>query len=138
MGLQFEWDPNKARVNQRKHQVTFEEAATVFADVLSVTVPDPDHSEYEQRYITVGLSQRHRLLMVAHTERNDRIRIISARELTPRPISPSAVQATRSPPPKTGYGTGACGRVDAHSAVHVPVGASSDARALASWLGAAS
>ena len=83
MGLQFEWDPNKARVNQRKHQVTFEEAATVFADVLSVTVPDPDHSEYEQRYITVGLSQRHRLLMVAHTERNDRIRITSARELTP-------------------------------------------------------
>jgi len=63
--------------------VTFEEAATVFADVLGVTVPDPDHSEYEQRYITVGLSQRYRLLMAAHTERNDRIRITSARELTP-------------------------------------------------------
>ena len=83
MGLQFEWDPEKARINQRKHQVTFEEAATVFADFLSVTVPDPDHSLSEERYITVGLSQRRRLLMVAHTERGSRIRIISARELTP-------------------------------------------------------
>jgi len=82
VGLQFEWDPDKARSNQRKHQVTFEEAATVFADVLGVTVSDPDHSMSEERYITVGLSQRHRLLMVAHTERGGRIRIISARELT--------------------------------------------------------
>ena len=73
----------KARNNQRKHQVTFEKAAAVFADVLSVTAPDPDHSEYEERYITVGLSQHHRLLMVAHTERSGQIRIISARELTP-------------------------------------------------------
>lgn len=83
MGLQFEWDPNKAINNQRKHKVTFEEAATVFADTLGVTVPDPDHSAREERYITVGLSQRQRLLMVAHTERSGRIRIISARELTP-------------------------------------------------------
>ncbi|MCD4737709.1 MAG: BrnT family toxin [Anaerolineae bacterium] len=83
MGLQFEWDTNKAHGNQRKHQVTFEEASTVFADVLGVTVADPAHSEYEERYITVGVSQRHRLLMVAHTERSGRIRIISVRELTP-------------------------------------------------------
>ena len=82
MGLQFEWDSEKAHSNQHKHKVTFEEAATVFADALSITVSDPDHSEYEERYITVGLSQRHRLLMVAHTERGGRIRIISARELT--------------------------------------------------------
>lgn len=82
MGLQFEWDPEKAIRNQRKHQVTFEEAATVFADALGVTVPDPDPSEDEERYITVGLSQFHRLLIVAHTERGNRIRIISARELT--------------------------------------------------------
>jgi uncharacterized DUF497 family protein len=83
VGLQFEWDPNKAIDNQRKHKVTFEEAATVFADALGVTVSDPDHSAREERYITVGLSQRQRLLMVAHTERDGRIRIISARELTP-------------------------------------------------------
>ncbi|MGC9397430.1 MAG: BrnT family toxin [Anaerolineae bacterium] len=81
--MQFEWDPNKAIDNQRKHKVTFEEAATVFADTLGVTVSDPDHSAHEERYITVGLSQRKRLLMVAHTERDGRIRIISARELTP-------------------------------------------------------
>ncbi|NBD36656.1 MAG: BrnT family toxin [Chloroflexi bacterium] len=81
--MQFEWNPDKAHSNQRKHQVTFEEAATVFADILSITVSDPDHSEYEERYITVGLSKRHRLLIVAHTERSGRIRIISARELTP-------------------------------------------------------
>ena len=75
MGLQFEWDPNKARSNQRKHRVTFEEAATVFADVLSVTTPDPDHSLSEERNITVGLSQRQRLLIVAHTDHGNRIRI---------------------------------------------------------------
>lgn len=83
VGLQFEWDPEKARINQRKHQVTFEEAATVFADFLSISVPDPDHSLNEDRFITVGLSQHQRLLMVAHTEHGDQIRIISARELTP-------------------------------------------------------
>ncbi len=83
-GLRFEWDPNQARSNQLKHRVTFEEAATVFADIFSVTVSDPDHSDYEEHYITVGLSQRRRLLIVAHTEHNGHIRIISARELTSR------------------------------------------------------
>ena len=82
MGLQFEWDLNKASSNQRKHKITFEEAVTVFADTLGVTVADPDHSVNEERYITVGLSQRRRLLIIAHTERGGRIRIISARELT--------------------------------------------------------
>ncbi len=62
----------------------FTEAATVFVDPLSTTVPDPDHSIEEERYIIVGTSHRGRLLMVAHTEQGDRIRIISARELTRR------------------------------------------------------
>ena len=82
MGIKFEWDPTKAAANLKKHKVSFAEAATVFSDLLSTTVPDPDHSVDEDRYITVGLSRRFRLLMVAHTERGDRIRIVSARELT--------------------------------------------------------
>ena len=82
MGLKFEWHPNKANWNKRKHNVSFAEASTVFADPLSATVHDPDHSVEEDRYITVGFSERNRLLIVSHTERGDRIRIISARELT--------------------------------------------------------
>ena len=81
--MEFEWDPQKEAKNIRKHKVTFSEAATVFGNTLSTTVPDPDHSEEEDRYIIIGLSQRHRLLMVAHTERGERTRIISARTLTP-------------------------------------------------------
>jgi uncharacterized DUF497 family protein len=84
MGISFEWDPNKAAQNLRKHGVTFEEAATVFRDELGITVPDPDHSTEEERFITVGLSSQDRLLMIAHAERGNAIRIISARELTPR------------------------------------------------------
>ena len=84
MGIDFEWDEEKAILNLRKHGVSFEEAATVFRDDLSVTVPDPDHSAAEERFITVGVSSQDRLLLVAHVERGDRIRIISARELTPR------------------------------------------------------
>ena len=72
----------KAAKNFRKHRVSFNEAATVFGDSLATTVTDPDHSLAEDRYITVGLSSRGRLVMVAHTERGERIRIISARELT--------------------------------------------------------
>ena len=82
MGIGFEWDPSKAARNQRKHGVTFEDAATVFGDDLSITVPDPDHSEEEARFITVGMSSQNRLLIVAHAERGDRIRIISARRAT--------------------------------------------------------
>lgn len=80
----FEWDPRKAQANLRKHDVSFPEAGTVFGDDSAVTVPDPDHSDTEDRYITIGWSNRGRLLIVAHTDRDNRIRIISARELTPR------------------------------------------------------
>jgi uncharacterized DUF497 family protein len=82
--IKFEWDPDKAGQNLHKHKVSFEEAATVFRDDLSITLPDPDHSLEENRCITIGTSSRLRLLMVAHTDRGDHIRIISARELTPR------------------------------------------------------
>jgi len=78
----FEWDLDKAKTNLRKHRVAFKEAATVFRDALSITFLDPYHSEREERYITVGQSSAGRLLIVAHTDREGRIRIISARELT--------------------------------------------------------
>jgi len=80
--MEFEWDARKAVSNLRKHGVSFGEAATVFNDLLSVRVRDPDHSTHENRQIIVGISARLRLLMVAFTERGDKIRIISARELT--------------------------------------------------------
>lgn len=80
--MEFEWDPEKAASNVRKHKVSFAEAATVLGDSLAVTAPDPDHSEDEDRSVTVGRSVRGRLLLVAHTERDERTRIISARELT--------------------------------------------------------
>ena len=82
MPLTFEWDPDKARANATRHGVEFAEAATAFADALSVTIPDPDHSLGEQRFVTLGMSHRQRLLVVAHTESGDRIRIISARRAT--------------------------------------------------------
>ena len=80
--IDFEWDPDKARTNLRKHGVAFREGATVFRDLLSITVYDPDHSEEEDRFITVGPSVAGRLLIVAHTDRGARTRIISAREVT--------------------------------------------------------
>jgi uncharacterized DUF497 family protein len=80
--MEFEWDPEKAAGNLKKHGVSFDEAATVFADPLSITVADPDHSAEEQRYIIVGLSNRGRSLIVAHSVRDERIRLISARWLT--------------------------------------------------------
>ncbi len=82
--MEFEWDPTKAALNLKRHHVTFQEAATVFGDPLSITVPDPDYSFGEQRSIIVGSSNRGRFFIVSHTERGDRIRVISARELTPR------------------------------------------------------
>ena len=82
MKLTFEWDPRKAAHNLRKHHVSFGEAATAFGDKLSVTFADPDHSEEEDRCITIGLSRRDRLLIVSHADRGDRIRIISARVTT--------------------------------------------------------
>jgi uncharacterized DUF497 family protein len=80
--MQFEWDPKKARANLRKHGVSFDEAATVFLDDLSLTGDDPDHSAGEERYVTFGVSSAGRLLVIAHTERRDRTRIISARPAT--------------------------------------------------------
>lgn len=80
--MEFEWDPNKADSNLRKHGVSFEESATVFRDFLSITIPDPDHSQQEERFLTVGQSVLGRMLIVAHTDEGNRIRIISARELT--------------------------------------------------------
>lgn len=77
--MKFEWDPNKAKKNLRKHKVTFEEAATALRDSMAATGADPDHSVTENRYITFGVSERGRLLVVSHTEEDDIIRIISAR-----------------------------------------------------------
>ena len=78
--MRFEWDPKKARSNLRKHQVSFEEAATALMDPMSATGLDPDHSVDEERFVTFGMSERGRLLVVAHTEKDDTIRIISARQ----------------------------------------------------------
>jgi hypothetical protein len=80
--IQFEWDREKARQNHKKHGVSFEEASTVFYDSLSATFDDPDHSKGELRLITVGYSSRGRLLVVSHSERQRKIRIISARTAT--------------------------------------------------------
>ena len=77
--MRFDWDPRKAAANLRKHSVSFEEASTVFADDYSLTGADPDHSVGEQRFITFGISQSGRLLVVSHTEQGDTIRIFSAR-----------------------------------------------------------
>jgi uncharacterized DUF497 family protein len=79
MSIKFEWDPRKARRNLRKHGIDFDEATTIFADTLSITIPDPDHSADEERWVTIGLSNRQRLLVVVHTEEEETIRIISAR-----------------------------------------------------------
>jgi len=75
----FEWDDEKARANLRKHGVSFREAATAFADWLHITYPDPQHSTDEERFVTIGLSERNRMLVIAHTDRSDAVRIINAR-----------------------------------------------------------
>ena len=82
MGILFEWDPKKARLNIKTHGISFDEASTAFRDPLSRTIDDPLHSEGENRFVLMGQSIRGRLLVVAHTERGDRIRIFSARLAT--------------------------------------------------------
>ena len=82
MGLLFEWDSNKARLNVKRHGISFDEASTAFHDRLSRTIDDPLHSEGEERLVLIGQSLRGRLLVVVHTERGDRIRIINARLAT--------------------------------------------------------
>jgi uncharacterized protein len=79
---QFEWDAAKQAQNLEKHRIAFPEAITVFDDPMFITVVDDEHSEDEERYLTIGLSAQGQLLLVAHTERAHRIRIISARRAT--------------------------------------------------------
>lgn len=81
-GYNFEWDPEKAKANLSKHGVSFEEAVTAFGGPLSMNMPDPDHSEGEQRFIVLGMSDRYRLLVVSYTDRPPWTRIISARLAT--------------------------------------------------------
>ncbi|MCH8021933.1 BrnT family toxin [candidate division KSB1 bacterium] len=82
--LRFEWDENKNRANQRKHKISFDEAKTVFYDENARLIPDPDHSENEERFIIMGVSSNLRMLVVVHCykENNEVIRIISARKVT--------------------------------------------------------
>lgn len=83
MKLRFAWDEEKAKANLKKHRVSFEEATTVFLDSFSMTIPDPDHSVEEQRFIDIGSSDKGRVLVVVYTERGSSIRIISCRKATP-------------------------------------------------------
>jgi uncharacterized DUF497 family protein len=82
--MEFEWDEEKAEANLKKHEVDFEEAATVFDDLFYVDFYDPQHSAEEHRFLIIGESNKQRILIVSYTERDDKIRIISARELTPQ------------------------------------------------------
>jgi uncharacterized DUF497 family protein len=78
----YEWDAEKAKVNRRKHRISFEDAATVFLDPLALTFPDPDHSSGEEREITIGRTTRQQIVFVSHCPHGDRVRIISARKTT--------------------------------------------------------
>ena len=82
MKPEFEWDSQKAEKNVQKHGVTFAEASSVFHDPMFITLLDDEHSDKEERFITIGMSNKNRLVMIAHTERESRIRIISARKAT--------------------------------------------------------
>jgi hypothetical protein len=79
----FEWHGKKAQANERKHGVSFEEAATAFDDPRSITIPDPDHSLDEVRFVLIGRTMGERLVVVVHTLRGETIRLISARPATP-------------------------------------------------------
>jgi uncharacterized DUF497 family protein len=93
--MEFEWDADKAASNVAKHGVTFAEAMTVFGDPLELAIVDPDHSEGELRFLSIGLSAAGQLLVVAYTEREGRTRIINAREATSR--ERKQYESTRSP-----------------------------------------
>lgn len=82
MSIEFQWDQEKALQNVKKHGVSFEEAATAFYDTLSMTIRDTEHSMKENRFILLGLSNQGRLLVVAHTDRKNKVRLISARPAT--------------------------------------------------------
>jgi hypothetical protein len=80
--MEFEWDPDKSEANIKKHGISFHEAATVFGDPLAITFNDPDHSIGEYRFLTFGYSRMRQLLVVIHTEKHGKTRIISARRAT--------------------------------------------------------
>ena len=80
--MEFEWDPEKDQQNEVKHGVSLEEASTVFGDPFALTIDDPDHSVEENRFLTTGYSNRQRLIIVVPTDRNERVRLINAREVT--------------------------------------------------------
>jgi hypothetical protein len=80
--MEFEWDPDKSNANLKKHGISFHEASTVFGDPLAITFNDPDHSMREHRFLTFGYSRMNQLLVVIHTERHERTRIISTRRAT--------------------------------------------------------
>ena len=82
MSLVFEWDQKKSEENERKHDITFEEAKTVFNDPFAITIDDPDHSDDEYRYIDIGFSSKGIVLIVWYTERSENIRIIGCRKAT--------------------------------------------------------
>ena len=82
MGFIFEWDEEKAQQNVRRHRVTFEEAVSIFSDPYLVTFPDDEHSDVEDRFISIGRSDRGRVLLAIHTDRGDAIRLISCRKAT--------------------------------------------------------
>ena len=82
MGLLFEWDPKKALLNLKRHGISFDEASTAFRDPLSQTIEDPLHSENEERFVLIGRTVQGRILVIVHTDRGERIRIISARLAT--------------------------------------------------------
>lgn len=89
MQYSFEWDPAKAKTNWRKHGVSFEDAAALFLDPLAISVPDGEHSEAEERWVTIGRDSRGRLLVIVHTlpessVKERKVRIISARKATKR------------------------------------------------------
>ncbi len=94
--LLFEWDPKKARKNIEIHGVSFDEASTAFKDTLSLTIHDPLHSDDEDRFILIGDSYKNRLLVIVHTERGDKIRIISARKATKKERKQYEESAKRS------------------------------------------
>jgi uncharacterized DUF497 family protein len=78
--MRIEWDPEKAKSNLKRHGISFEEAATALSDPMAATGADPDHSITEERYVTFGVSEKGRLVVVSHTEKDETIRIISARK----------------------------------------------------------
>lgn len=94
--LLFEWDPDKAKQNLETHGISFDEASTAFGDVLSLAIHDPLHSQEEDRFVLIGNSYKDRLLVVIHTDRGDRIRLITARKATKKERKQYEESAKRS------------------------------------------